>query len=161
MADQFGANRMARMCLLVTLAMACGIAIGTLAPQDSIPPELPGTDKTYHLLGFAAFVFPLTLYRPRNWLWLVPLAIVFGAVIELIQPYFGRSREIADVIANSAGALAGAAAGWLGHVLVLRRSSEASDGVREHVTGLPRTETSRTKAGRHARKERENPGQRG
>ena len=69
-------------------------------------PSLFGYDKIIHIILFFVLVLPALSYAPRSWVWVVPLAIVFGIVIEIIQPYFGRGRELGDVIANAIGALA-------------------------------------------------------
>lgn len=96
--------------LVLTGAIAALILLLTLSP----PPETPGTsgrDKIYHAAAFAALVLPLALTRGMR---LVPLlggALLFGIAIEIVQPGFGRSFELADIAADAAGALAGAAAG--------------------------------------------------
>ena len=57
--------------------------------------------------------FPLTFARPR---FMVPVAlavVVYGGLIELIQPYVGRSREWADLFADALGAMIGAGLGAL------------------------------------------------
>lgn len=68
--------------------------------------SLLGADKAVHFLFFFALVMPSLTFYPRSWAWVVPVAIVYGGMIELIQPYFGRGMELGDFIANSLGVLA-------------------------------------------------------
>ncbi len=70
-------------------------------------------DKIYHAIAFFALVFPGAMVHRWTFLWLVPLAIGFGAAIEYIKPYFGRHREIADLYADIAGVLGGVIVGTL------------------------------------------------
>ena len=69
-------------------------------------PSLLGYDKIIHFVMFFVLVLPALSHAPRCWVWVVPLAVVYGIFIEIIQPFFGRGRELGDVIANALGALA-------------------------------------------------------
>ncbi|KGL00031.1 VanZ family protein [Thalassobacter sp. 16PALIMAR09] len=83
----------------------------TLAPISG--PDMPRSDKLYHVLACAALAFPLPFARPR---FIIPVAlavVVYGGLIELIQPYVGRSREWADLFADALGAMIGAGLGAL------------------------------------------------
>ncbi len=104
-----------------TLTLALVIAVLTLAPMPSGGP--PGSDKLYHALAFGALAFPLPLVRPRMAIYVFLCVLVYGGVIELIQPYFGRSAEWADFWADGLGAALGATAGALlsGRVLAATR----------------------------------------
>jgi len=79
------------------------IAYLTLSPPN---PDLGGflSDKTYHVIAFAALVFPTALLYARSLFWVLPAAVLFGGSIELIQPYVGRAREMADFLADVLGA---------------------------------------------------------
>ena len=94
----------------VTIALALIIAVLTLAPMPLGGPS--GSDKLYHILAFASLAFPLPLVRPRLAIWVVVGVIAYGGVIELIQPFFGRQAEWADLLADAIGAVMGAAAGY-------------------------------------------------
>ncbi len=100
--------------------VALAILVGTLTPPEEMPQDVPGSDKLHHFMGFAALAFPMVAYRPRSALWVVPAAAAFGVIIELLQPYFGRHRDVGDMIANTTGAMAGAALGTLCHHAFLR-----------------------------------------
>ncbi|MEI7601558.1 MAG: VanZ family protein [Aestuariivirga sp.] len=101
--------------LAATLALAALIGFLTLTPIQN--PGVPGTDKSHHLIGFAALALPLSFSRPRLAPWVVLAAIAYGGAIEIIQPYVGRSGEVLDLAADAMGAVLGGAAGvglrWL------------------------------------------------
>ncbi|TVR45217.1 MAG: VanZ family protein [Planctomycetota bacterium] len=92
----------------LTVSIAFAIGMATLTPATAMP-EVPGSDKLHHLIAFAALTLPLSWWRPRYGWWLLPAAVAYGGVIELIQPHIGRHGEWGDVFANACGALIG----WL------------------------------------------------
>lgn len=102
-------HRLQRIGVLITVILAVIIAALTLAPVSG--GDIPGSDKLYHALAFAALAFPLPFARPRL---AIPVAlgvIAYGGMIELIQPYFNRNAEWADFFADTVGAIIGAALG--------------------------------------------------
>lgn len=106
------AQRRSRVAAGALVVMTLAIAFGTLMP-DGVQPPVPGGDKTHHLLGFAALTLPVVALQPR---WMLPVllfAIAYGGMIELVQPFVGRSRELADWLADMAGAGLGSALGLL------------------------------------------------
>ena len=92
---------------LLTLIFLVMILIGTLSPRDIIVTPDLGSDKNYHFLAFALLVMPLTFENLKNAYWLLPVAVVFGAIIELLQPHLGRHGELNDLYADAFGALIG------------------------------------------------------
>lgn len=101
--------RVRRLAWLLTFILALVVAALTLGPATA--PPLPGGDKLHHLLGFAALALPAALFSPRD-LWIIaPLLVLFGGAIELVQPYFGRSRELLDAAMNAFGVATGGAVG--------------------------------------------------
>lgn len=90
----------------MTIVLAVMIAVLTLAPMPAGGPA--GSDKIYHILAFACLAFPLPLVRPRLAIWVVLGVISYGGLIEMIQPFFGRQAEWADLIADGIGAILGA-----------------------------------------------------
>ena len=98
--------------VVATVAVAVVIGVLTLSPPSGL--EMPaGSDKFSHLLAFAALVLPLAVVRPRWNVALFLLSTAYGASIELIQPYVGRSREMADFFADVIGILGGMLVGLL------------------------------------------------
>jgi hypothetical protein len=95
--------------IAVTVVIAGVIAFLTLAPVSSI--VMPGSDKLYHALAFAALAFPLPVLRPQMALAVFVGVIGYGGFIEFIQPMFGRSAEIADLFADGVGAAIGVGSG--------------------------------------------------
>lgn len=98
--------------LLATTLLAVVIAYLTLTPPRSVPSGGLLSDKVYHVIAFAALVFPGALLYVRSLIWLVPAALVFGAAIELIQPLVGRSADTADFVADVVGVACGLASGY-------------------------------------------------
>ncbi|SHK43438.1 hypothetical protein SAMN05444000_12918 [Shimia gijangensis] len=89
--------------LVATGALAIAIVYLTLSPLQ--PTKLGGyvSDKAYHFIAFAALAFPTALLYARSLVWIIPAALLLGGIIELVQPYVGRSREGADWIADAFG----------------------------------------------------------
>jgi len=108
-----GHRKLRRMAIgsVVTIVLAVLIAVLTLAPMPAGGPA--GSDKLYHILAFACLALPLPLVRPRLTIWVVFGVIAYGGAIEVIQPFFGRQAEWADLVADGIGAVVGAAAGYL------------------------------------------------
>jgi len=49
----------------------------------------------------------------RSLIWMIPAALVFGAAIELVQPFVGRSAELVDFVADIVGVACGLALGLI------------------------------------------------
>ncbi|MFK7938374.1 MAG: VanZ family protein [Roseovarius sp.] len=103
--------------ILITLVVACIIALGTLSPPGDETP-LPLNDKQLHALSFALLVLSLGWLRPQWWLGLALAALLYGAAIEMLQPMVGRSGEWADLAADGAGIFLGLLPGQLRRRLV-------------------------------------------
>lgn len=112
----------------LTIALACVILYATLlrTPPTMMGPQL--SDKAYHVLAFAILVGPRSYRRPERWWRYALLAFALGAVIEVIQPSFGRQMEAADQVANTAGIFVGIALARLAKVLRARRSTRPTLG---------------------------------
>lgn len=97
--------------------LAVIVGVLTLTPAQSLP-QAPGTDKLHHFLAFGAIAAPLAFARPKAAVWIALLVMAYGGLIEVIQPYVGRTASWGDMAANALGA-AGAAyvASWLGRHL--------------------------------------------
>lgn len=99
--------------LYLTIFLALIILIGALSPVSEVAAAPAGTDKIIHIIAFAALVFPLALTKRIGLFPLFIFASLFGGIIEVIQPSFGRSAEITDWIADSAGVICGLAARYV------------------------------------------------
>ncbi|MDC0362105.1 VanZ family protein [Halioglobus sp.] len=93
---------------IVTLCLLLTITALSLWPLKSLP-SAPGSDKTHHLIAYAAVVLPVALRKPNRWQWLIVFFIGYSGLIELIQPYVNRYGEWLDMLANTAGVLCGVA----------------------------------------------------
>ena len=78
------------------------ISLLTLSPAEQLP-EVPGSDKTHHLIGFGGWVLLCSLGALKRLLWMSLFILFWGGVIELIQPYVNRFGEWLDFGANSLG----------------------------------------------------------
>jgi len=109
--------------VLWILTTAClGLAIGVLTLRGDVHvPSGPAlSDKVYHLAGFAALVLPTAILQP-GWSLRVGLgSLLYGGIIEVIQPSFGRDAEWLDFIANGIGIVAGLILGRVLRRLALR-----------------------------------------
>ena len=123
MAQNSPRNRVKIAADLMMALIAVSIVFLTLFYSSNSPAGPVWIDKFYHAVAFFVLVFPGALVHRWTFLWLVPLAILFGAAIEYVQPYFGRSREIEDLYADIAGILAGVIVGTL--VRVWRTPAES------------------------------------
>ena len=109
-------------------ALMAGVIIaGMLMPVPDVehPDLIIGADKVYHFTAFAALVFPVIATGAHRWVWFAPLAIAFGGAIELIQPYFDRSAEWLDFVANSVGVAFGVVLGRLAYRWLAARAGLA------------------------------------
>lgn len=88
------------------LSVVVGVVVTAmlLVPASDIPgPHIEGLDKVIHFAMFFLLVLPALTFAPSSWVWVVPLAIFYGGMIEIIQPYFGRGMEFGDFVANTLG----------------------------------------------------------
>ncbi|NCG16859.1 MAG: VanZ family protein [Synechococcales cyanobacterium H12SWP_bin.12] len=80
----------------------------SLSPLDNLP-EAPGSDKTHHLIAYAALAFPTALRKPRQWPIIILGFALYSGLIELIQPLVNRYGEWMDFLANACGLFIGVA----------------------------------------------------
>ena len=98
--------KVSNIAISLTLIFGIAIAWGTLMPLEELPP-VPGTDKLQHFVAFGVFVLPVCLLMPaRTWL-IFAIAVFYGALIEIIQPYVNRYGELGDFWADAGGAVIG------------------------------------------------------
>lgn len=93
------------------LLLVVGLA---LMPRRYIPEDMPNaTDKIVHSLSFFWLCWQgAGLVRGRRAAWGVALAcFLIGMLIEIIQPYVGRSFSYLDMTANGFGAVLGTLTG--------------------------------------------------
>ncbi|NBT40753.1 MAG: VanZ family protein [Alphaproteobacteria bacterium] len=93
-------------------AIALAIIGLSLSPLAQLP-DVPGSDKTHHLIAYAVLAIPTAIAIPQRIWTMALLYTCLGGVIELIQPYVNRYGEWLDFIANTAGVLIGSVFGLL------------------------------------------------
>jgi VanZ family protein len=108
----------------LTAITLTAIACASLSPLPELPlPSLLLWDKIQHVVAYAVLALPVALAAPRRWpLWIVGFLMI-SAGIELIQPMLNRYGEWKDLVANSAGLVAGSATGIALRLTLLPRRS--------------------------------------
>ena len=98
--------------IYTTIIIAFAIGLATLTPVEKLP-TVSGSDKVYHLISFAILTLPIAIIRPRA-IWIIlSLSIAYGGAIELLQPLVNRNCEMADLFADTCGAVLGILGGKL------------------------------------------------
>ncbi len=96
------------MAIVASLLLALLVAALTLSPVTPGSAGMAHLDKLAHFLAFAAICAPLAWRYPRHWRAVALVGLAYGGVIEIIQPFTGRSTEWGDLAADGIGAFAGA-----------------------------------------------------
>ncbi len=98
--------------LFLTALLALVIGVLTLVPLTA-PAAMPGSDKHHHTIAFAALALPVAALAPRHIWVLLPVLALYGALIEVAQPFVGRSGDPEDALADGLGLLIGSGLGLL------------------------------------------------
>jgi VanZ family protein len=100
-----------RLVLIVCVLAWVGAFVATHIPVESLPKDLPGSDKTLHLVGYGALglIFWLTLRVHSMGIWrrIVTVMIVltvYGLFDEATQPLVNRDFAWSDWLADIVGA---------------------------------------------------------
>jgi len=125
---------------LTTSLMIC-IGVLTLFPLGL--PDVAGSDKDHHIVAFAALVFPCAVLYPQGLTRVILAAAVYGALIEIIQPFVGRSGDFLDLIADLAGIGLGSILGLGIHHTAQRYAGSRRRVVQNHATNVIRLYDSR------------------
>ena len=110
--------------MVLTFLFLLIIYFGTLTPLPQAV-DVAGTDKWHHFLAFAALTYPLTAASRRYWLLIITFGLVFGASIEIIQPYVNGFGDMADFTADAVGVLIGFSFGIIVYFLKLKNDKLA------------------------------------
>lgn len=100
--------------ILLVIALV-GLTYYSLTP--SAPGSPFGSDKVWHALAYAALAFLMVMSlrdapaQIGRVLILALAVMAYGAAIEALQPYTGRSFDTADMLANVVGVVVGAGSG--------------------------------------------------
>ena len=101
-----------RLPIILTIACAVLIAVISLIPLGGLL-YLSRTDKAWHFVAFFCLVIPFVVTKPSSVKWIIPIAGMYGGLIEYIQPYVNRKQDLFDFSANVMGIFAGALVGFL------------------------------------------------
>ena len=95
---------------VLTLLYTIAICMLSLMPSRDLPLNNV-SDKYRHAAAYAVFAVLLGCSFVKLRYWTLPLAFsiatLMGVGMEFTQPYFGRSRDVYDALANSIGAALG------------------------------------------------------
>jgi VanZ family protein len=92
--------------LELSVLMLVTITVLSLHPLEHLP-EAPGSDKTHHLVAYAALAFPAALRKPKQWQVILIGFALYSGLIELVQPHVNRYGEWLDFLANISGLFVG------------------------------------------------------
>lgn len=89
------------------------VLYASLAPGDELPVQnwwdrIPYFDKIVHFgFYFVEMVILLFLFdlKGLRQLWALAGILMFSGAVEIVQPFFGRSKDVYDLAANLLGAL--------------------------------------------------------
>jgi len=90
----------------ISIAILAIVTIASLIPLPILP-EVPGSDKTHHLVSYALIALPVSLVKPKYWWAFLLFVVVWSGLIELIQPFVNRYGEWLDLAANTVGVIIG------------------------------------------------------
>ena len=96
----------------LSVMVALLIVVLSLTPLPQLP-DVTGSDKTHHIIAYAALAIPTAIATPRRVWLLATLYVLLGGMIELIQPFVNRYGEWLDFIANIFGVSLGSVFGLL------------------------------------------------
>ena len=103
--------RRPRLWLGAWIAMLAATVVVSLLPMPSVPVHIENFDKIEHLVGYALLAaYASMLFAAPRWpAWLAVFAL--GIVIEGLQTLvpWRSGGDVADMLANGVGVLAGAA----------------------------------------------------
>ena len=88
--------------LPISIIFVSVITALSLAPLKELS-NSPGSDKTNHMIAYAALAYPASLRRPTGWKYIILLFALYSGLIEIIQPYMNRYSEWLDFISNITG----------------------------------------------------------
>ena len=118
-ADVTSRHRAIQLGFLLSAVMAVtATVLMLLPPQATKTVSVSVNDKIMHFVAFFMIVLPAIAVRPSVWVWVLPIAIVLGGMIEIVQPFFGRGRELGDFIADVLGATLAVPVGRLLHHVI-------------------------------------------
>lgn len=103
-----------------------GVALTLFITLRPLTVFVPGSDKLHHAMTFGALALLAAGAYSRVRLFPLGAALSgLGAFIEIAQPFFGRSDDVLDWIADTIGIAVALALVWTGRTLLSRRRNSA------------------------------------
>lgn len=96
----------------ISITMLAIVTAASLLPLPVLP-DVPGSDKTHHFFSYALIALPISVVRPKYWLFFMLVVVGWSGVIEIIQPFVNRYGEWLDLLANLGGVFIGCVIGVL------------------------------------------------
>ncbi|MFD1612486.1 VanZ family protein [Sphingomonas tabacisoli] len=91
---------------ILQLAFWLAVALTLYFCLRHVTVVLPISDKKQHAFTFGGLTLLAGIAYPHRKIWAEAFALSgFGALIEFIQPYFGRDKDVKDWIADTIGIL--------------------------------------------------------
>ena len=87
---------------IITLVNLIIITILSLYPLPELPKNM-GTDKTHHLIAYCSLTLCICIVQPNNYKKLILFFVLYGGLIEVVQPYVNRYGEFLDFVYNTFG----------------------------------------------------------
>lgn len=100
--------------LLASALLLAVITIASLSPPgSSVDPGTVGVpDNFAHIVAYTAVIFIRAVTPSASMLWFCFAVLAWSGVIELMQPFIGRSAGLQDIYANAAGIILGTIMGY-------------------------------------------------
>lgn len=121
LSDRSAYPQLRRVSVPLTLALAALVLFLCLRPDLGHLPLVPSADKAQHLLAYAALIAPTALLSPRDLRRTALALAVFGAGVEFLQPFVGRTQDVMDFAMNVVGLGLGASMACAGRHLLFRQ----------------------------------------
>ena len=93
--------------LYLTLAIASLILFLSLQPLGELNTRILVSDPFLHFIAYGVMVLPVSIVRVYPHFSVFLIAMTYGGVVELIQPFCGREADIMDFFANILGVILG------------------------------------------------------
>ena len=99
--------------ILLLASVTDSLAHTLIAPLALRREASPGNDKTMHLIAYAVLAFPVSIIKPKKYIYYLLFYGIWSGIIEIFQPYVNRYGEWEDLYANCTGLFLGYVVGLL------------------------------------------------